>query len=243
MTDGSLLDRRDGVAVWRRIADVLREEILRGDHRAGGLLPGETALAGRFGVNRHTVRQAIRTLAEEGLVTPEQGRGTVVRGGRLSYPIGARTRFSEIVSGQARSPSGIVTRVVEVAAEPRLAARLGLAPGAPLVEFDTLRAADGVPICLATHWLPLPRFAAAAGVVVRTGSMTEALLACGVSDYVRTETRIGAAAASPEDAAALAIRIGASVVVTNSVNADLAGVPVQATRARFAAERVELVVE
>jgi GntR family transcriptional regulator, phosphonate transport system regulatory protein len=87
-------DGTGGVTLWRRIADDLERDIAGGAHAAGERLPGEVAIAGRFGVNRHTVRRALAELAERGLVRAERGSGTYVEAARLAYPIGARTRFS-----------------------------------------------------------------------------------------------------------------------------------------------------
>jgi GntR family transcriptional regulator, phosphonate transport system regulatory protein len=66
-------------ARWARIAAVLREEILDGRIAAGERLPNEQALADRFGVNRHTLRQAMQALAHEGHVHVVHGSGTFVR--------------------------------------------------------------------------------------------------------------------------------------------------------------------
>ena len=61
-------DRRSGIAVWRQIADRLRQEIAAGQPAEGERLPPENTLSERFGVNRHTVRAAIAALvAEKGL--------------------------------------------------------------------------------------------------------------------------------------------------------------------------------
>jgi GntR family transcriptional regulator, phosphonate transport system regulatory protein len=83
-----------GVTLWRRIADDFERAISTGVYRTGERLPAETEIAGRFGVNRHTVRRALAALAERGLVRAERGSGTFVEMRRLAYPIGARTRFS-----------------------------------------------------------------------------------------------------------------------------------------------------
>src|ERR1051326_2737710 len=85
-----------GVTLWRRIADDLERAIATGEFAAGEKLPGETEIAARFAVNRHTVRGAIAELAGRGLVRAARGSGTFVEGGRLAYPISRRTRFSEI---------------------------------------------------------------------------------------------------------------------------------------------------
>lgn len=53
----------------QEIADVLRERIRGGDLRAGDRLPTQAELAEEFGVERGTVRQALRALQEDGLLT------------------------------------------------------------------------------------------------------------------------------------------------------------------------------
>ncbi len=74
----SLIDRRNGVAAWKQIADRLSGAIAAGEYDETGMVPPETQLAERFGVNRHTVRRALSVLAEEGVVRAEHGRGTFV---------------------------------------------------------------------------------------------------------------------------------------------------------------------
>ncbi|WP_328681370.1 GntR family transcriptional regulator [Streptomyces sp. NBC_00343] len=63
----------------RRIADELRRQIESGDLRSGDKLPSERALAEQYGSARNTAREAIRLLAEQGLVTAKHGSGVFVR--------------------------------------------------------------------------------------------------------------------------------------------------------------------
>ena len=60
------------------VARTLRDEIVGGVYPIGSLLPTEAELRERFSVSRHTVREALRELREEGLVSSRQGSGTVV---------------------------------------------------------------------------------------------------------------------------------------------------------------------
>ena len=53
----------------QEIADTLRERIRSGELRAGDRLPTQAELAEEFGVERGTVRQALRELQEDGLLT------------------------------------------------------------------------------------------------------------------------------------------------------------------------------
>ena len=61
-----------------RVAHALIEDIARGRYAVGTRLPTEADLERRFGVSRHTVRQAIRHLRDLGLVTARAGIGTTV---------------------------------------------------------------------------------------------------------------------------------------------------------------------
>ena len=61
------LSSGQGVAIWRRIAETVGAEIASGTFAQGDRLPTEAALSRRFGVNRHTVRRAVRDLEGPGL--------------------------------------------------------------------------------------------------------------------------------------------------------------------------------
>ncbi len=63
----------------RRIAEDLRTAIESGQLAPGDKLPSERALAEQYGTARNTAREAVRLLAEQGLVTARHGRGVFVR--------------------------------------------------------------------------------------------------------------------------------------------------------------------
>ena len=74
----SMQDTASGVALWRQVADGIERGIADGRFAAGEKLPGEMEIAETYRVNRHTVRRALATLAERGLVRAERGSGTYV---------------------------------------------------------------------------------------------------------------------------------------------------------------------
>lgn len=61
-----------------QVATELKQQIALGQYPVGSALPTEVELCGRFGVSRYTVREALRRLAELGLVASRQGSGTRV---------------------------------------------------------------------------------------------------------------------------------------------------------------------
>jgi len=237
------LQRGVGVALWRQIADDIRRGIATGLADESGRLPAEMELAGRFGVNRHTVRAAIAALVHEGVLQSEQGRGTYVRRQkRLVYPIGTRTRFSAGLEGQARDrQSALVGHARERGGA--VAASLGLSVDDDVIRLETLGKADGVPVSRATSWFSAARFPDICAVYKRLGSVTAALAELGVADYLRASTGVDARHADEADARELKLSPGAIVIVTRSLNVDRAGLPTHYSLTRFPADRVELVIQ
>lgn len=58
---------------YRQVSDQLRTKILSGELDAGSRLPNETQLSALFGVSRSTVREALRVLSSQNLVTTSRG--------------------------------------------------------------------------------------------------------------------------------------------------------------------------
>jgi GntR family phosphonate transport system transcriptional regulator len=237
----SSIERRNGVSLWRQIADRILQGIANGDFAENAALPPEVALAERYGVNRHTVRSAIAALTQEGVLRAEQGRGTfVLSRKRLSYPIGARTRFSTGLQGQTSERHIVLLASSVEPASQRVAEGLGLARGAAVIRLETRGEADGHPISRATTWFDARRFAGIEVAMAETGSITASLKRFGVNDYLRHSTVLSARHADAEDLAALELQPGAIVLVTLAVNVTLDGQPIQFAESRFPAERVEL---
>jgi len=239
----SMQDAGTGVALWRQVADGIERGIADGRFAAGEKLPGETEIAETYRVNRHTVRRALATLAERGFVRAERGSGTYVEAQRLAYPLRSRTRFSEIVGAGGREPRGQLIDATDEPATRELSKRLGLKTGAALIRLEALRLADQAPICVGTTWLAADRFPDAGNIYERVRSTTKLLAHYGIRDYRRASTKVTAAIVDATDATRLDLSLGRPVLVVDSTDVDADGKPLLTTRARFAAERVEFVVE
>lgn len=238
------VQRQNGVALWRQIADRIRASIAAGAYDQTGMVPPETVLAAQFGVNRHTVRSALAALAQEGIVRAVQGRGTMIeRRDRLNFPIGLRTRFTSGVADQVRHTRGLLLSDKQEAASADIASKLGLQPGAKILRLETLRIADEQPISSAVSWFPADRFPGLAEIYRETQSVTASFAALGLSDYIRAKTEISAEHADAADMKSLELAAGAIVLVTRALNTDLERIPVQFSITRFAADRVQFSVE
>ena len=115
--------------------------------------------------------------------------------------------------------------------------------GAPLIRIESVRLADRTPICVSTTWLSAERFPDAGQVFASVRSMTKLLAHYGIRDYRRASTRITAGIVDATDAARLDLALGRPVLVVDSTDVDPDGKPLVTKRSRFAAERVEFLVE
>ncbi len=70
---GALLQVRPVRKAFEQVADQLRQHIVLGTLAPGDRLPTEAELSAQFGVSRGTVREALRTLGSEGLISTSRG--------------------------------------------------------------------------------------------------------------------------------------------------------------------------
>jgi len=235
--------RVEGIALWRQIANALEADVAAGTLAAGARLPGELALAARFGVNRHTVRRAVEELARAGLIRVEQGRGSFVADDVLDYAIGPRTRFSEWIRRHNREPSGQVLALEEIPADATVAAGLGVASGAPVIRFRRLGLADGRPVSLGAHHFCPVRLPDIAAALAAEPTITAALHRAGVADYRRQSTRVGARLPNAAEARLLSTGRSRPLLVCENTNVDPAGRVVEFCLALYPTPRVQLIFE
>ena len=127
----------DGSPVPRyfQLADLFRQRIARGEWPEKHRLPTLEALAVEFSVARVTVRQAIDVLAREGLVSPQQGRGTFVIGvPRTERFISVVTTLDELVRNYEDTEPTIVNMEEGVNSPP-----LKPEEGTPAAQYTYMR--------------------------------------------------------------------------------------------------------
>jgi GntR family transcriptional regulator len=178
MTAG-VLDRLGDRPLWEQLLADLRKRLDADEFRDA--FPGELALVAEYGVSRHTVREALRRLREEGLVVAGRGRTP-----RRAEPAPIEQQLTEIYSlfsaveatGQVQRS---VVRTLDVRADGVVAARLGLEESTPLVHLERLRFADADPLAVDRVWLPETLAAPLLDVDFgRTGLYAEYAARCGV---------------------------------------------------------------
>jgi len=138
--------------LWAQLDADLRRRVDAGEF--GAAFPGENALVEQYAVSRQTVREALRRLRTEGLVTAERGRAPrLVDQVQFSQPLGALYSLFSSVEARGTEQRSDVRRL-ELTQDGTVATRLGLEESTPLVFLERLRLAGGDPLALDRVWLP-----------------------------------------------------------------------------------------
>ncbi|MBL6749080.1 MAG: GntR family transcriptional regulator [Nevskia sp.] len=203
--------------LYRKVAGALRREIERGGFAVGASLPPESELCRRFAVSRHTVRQALRQLRDDGLVASRQGAGTTVLqpAGRSGY-VQTFASIEELIpyAAENRYEVGAIERV---RCDTALARRLGCARGDRWLRITGFRYAPGeaLPVCW-TEVYVRPQFSGVSRMLARGKGARSAIYAwieetCGERfAEVRQTLRVRPMPAA--QAAAFAVEAGAPAV-------------------------------
>lgn len=140
--------------VYIQIHDQIKEGIEKGEWQIGDRLPSERELAVTFGVSRMTLRQAIQTLADEGILERKIGSGTYVARKKVQEKMTGTTSFTEIMLSQNRKPSSKTISYFVTQPSSSEFEKLQLQEGDMILRMERIRYADDVPICFEVASIP-----------------------------------------------------------------------------------------
>lgn len=221
----------------RQVYLVLRDRISNGDWVPGTMIPGETTLAAEHGVSRVTVRRAMATLQDEGLVERRRGAGTYVADKGERPPLVAD--FSDALAhllAMGRETELKLLTFGYVTPASTLAEALRLPAGERVQRATRVRFIDGEPFSyLITH---VPE---RIGETYSEGELaSRPLLALLERSGVKVERAIqdiGAVLATPEIAAALGVGTGAALLSLTRTVYDRQGRGVEHLQALYRPDR------
>lgn len=139
------IDRDAYEPAYAQLVRILRRQVAAGIFRPGDRLPSEAQLCQRYGVSPMTVRRVINILAEQGVVTTEQGRGTFVK----PMELGTAAFHLEELQRIFRDEESTTVKLLEVrivSATERTARKLSLPIGERTVFLRRLILRHGEPV-------------------------------------------------------------------------------------------------
>ncbi|MBC9006868.1 GntR family transcriptional regulator, partial [Micromonospora aurantiaca (nom. illeg.)] len=125
------VDRASALPLWAQVHADLRRRVETGEFATA--FPGELVLIEQYAVSRHTVREALRRLRDDGVVVAERGRQPRLAGtAEIEQPLGALYSLFAAVEAAGQDQHSVVRRL-DVRADAVVAVRLGLEESTPLL--------------------------------------------------------------------------------------------------------------
>jgi GntR family transcriptional regulator len=229
------VDRSSPVPFYLQVIEILREKIEAGEWETGHQLPSETELCDLLNVSRAVIRQALQSLAYEGFVIREQGKGTFVVTPKMRHRPSTLISFSRHMRSQGHV---VRTRVLDqriVPAMPKVVRHLGLIPGDDVVYVHRLRMVEARPVAIHKAFLPLDPFEPLVTMDL-TGSLWDAISRISGIGSAFTRDVIEATLVKPEEAQLLDCQVGRPALLMSGVAYDIEDSPFRYTIGLYRAD-------
>jgi GntR family transcriptional regulator len=234
-----MIERESPVPLYYQLRQLLAARMTTGEWRPGDMLPTEEQLQEQYGLSRTTVRQALKELEFEGLISRYRGRGTFVSRPKISHSPDPHFNLTAYLSEQGMRPGWRVISAGWVTATAEVAERLTVAAGSQVYQLRRLRLANDEPIGYhVAHVLP------ALGKAVKNDRLNQG----GSLDYLRATGRLNesyanrtieAILASEETARQLNIAKGSPILMIRRQVFNLDGIAVEDMRAMYRGDRFQ----
>lgn len=200
--------------LYLQVARALKKEIVDGVYPVGSQLPTEDELCERFSVSRYTVREALRRLRDDHLVSSRQGAGTSVVPRRSADSYAHDVMSINDLLALATGARFDIESMKMMSIDEQLAARSGLAGGEEWLAVRGFGYTDGVdcPVCWAEYYIHR-NFAAIGRLLPRhTGPVFPLIEDLFGQNIVEVHQDIGATLISPTLAPSLKVDAGTAGV-------------------------------
>jgi len=214
------LDRSGPVPLYFQVATKIEKAITDEDLPAGARLENEVSLSERLGLSRPTVRRAIQELVDKGLLVRRRGIGTQVVHGQVTRGVELTSLYEDLLRG-GQKPATELLEMKTIKADAKIAEKLSLAEGAPVVYLHRVRLADKTPVSVMENWLPSELVAFGAEDIIEHG-LYQMLRARGVTMRVAKQ-RIGARRSTPQESELLDLEKNGAVLTMDRTAFDNSG--------------------
>lgn len=144
------------VPLYQQLKNILKGQMLSGVLKPGDQIPSESELCRIYGVSRITVRQAVRSLVDEGFLYRKQGKGTFVASPKLRRRLPKLYSFSEDMMELGLRPSSKLLEQTVIEVDEELAELLRLPSANRQVnKLVRVRMANDEPILIERTLVPV----------------------------------------------------------------------------------------
>lgn len=214
------IDRSSPVPLYFQVASRIEQAIVSGELRAGSRLENEIALVHRLNLSRPTIRRALQELVGKGLLVRRRGVGTQVVQRPVTRKVELTSLYDDLSRGGQHPGTTLLSHEV-ISADERLAERLSLTPGAPVLHLRRLRLTDGIPLAVLENFLP-EEFTDLTAADLESRGLYQLMRVRGTHMRV-AQQRIGARPATPEESRLLAIKSRSPLLTMDRTTYDDSG--------------------
>jgi GntR family transcriptional regulator len=235
-----MLTKESSIPLHIQMAEELRSQIRRRELLPNSRLPSEREMCDYYGISRITVRKALSTLIQEGLVFSTIGKGTYVSDMSLREELRPLSSFTEDLRRRGMQAGNEVLDLRVVPADDERSVQLHVPRGSELVYLHRLRRADGLPIAVQISYLPHHLCPNLHLVDFTNQSLYEVLRERYGHFLMRSDTVISAALAQGDEIRLLGLKKPAAVLISEQISYLDNNAVIEITRSVFHAERYKL---
>jgi len=232
------------IPYYIQLMDILREKVQHAEWRPGDQILGEQDLCERYQVSRTVVRQALRELEYEGVITRQKGKGTFISLPKISEGLVQKlTGFYQDMVERGLKPGSQVLHQEVTPSSEKVARFLNIEPGEKVIDIQRLRFINDEPIQLVTTYIPYNLCPSLATADLSNQSLYAFLeKECGI--FISKGHRyVEAVLANDLEAAQLGIERGAPLLMLDSVSYSDDGQPIEYYHALHRGDRSRFEVE
>jgi len=222
--------------LYQRVASQLRSRLVA-EAFGTEFLPSERALCEEYGVSRVTLRRALQTLTEDGLIRPKQGSGYQIVPA-LVQPLSAMSSFTEDCRSRGMVPGSVRLGSRCIQANEELALALAVPLGSDVSEYRRVRLGDDRPLAYEVALVPADLLTSEWS----GASLYEALGAVGQRP-TRAIQRLTPVLADSELAEHLRVKVGAPLMKVARVGYSATGRSVEQSYCWFLPDRWHFISE
>lgn len=228
--------------IYIQIHNKIRKMIEEGKWQVGERIPSERDLAKTFEVSRMTLRQAVQTLVDEGILERRVGSGTYVSSQKVQEKMTGIQSFTETILSQGKTPTSRTVSYHVKPASVSEAEHLNLQNETVVLRMERIRFADDVPICFEVATIPY-HLVESLGKKEITSSLYRTLEEKKNIHVGKAEQTISAMLASERIAEHLNIKRGEAILRLKQITYSKDNRPFEYVRTQYAADRFEFYLE
>jgi GntR family transcriptional regulator len=234
-------DSNNRLPLYAQVENVIIGRISNGSLPPGTRLPSEDSLVEEYAVSRTTIRAAIQSLVQRGLVEIRRGKGTFVTHPKIIQELTELTGFVEDMQALGRRATAKVLDQQVVAANQVVAHQLALPQGAPVVRIQRVRLADGMPLSFDETYLPKELGEKVMADNLETEPIFSLLERKYSTPLVEAEYRLEAVCADATVARALCLGVASAIFLIERTSYSIEHRPIDYEKLHYRGDRIRFV--